>query len=649
MSNSIYRLLMRWVYRTLYPLISPLLHPRQFGGQGTSPAHATQTFLQDLDQLDNIESILAFDVYHAFDSPPKALICQVPGRLGTPVRLLQLITQALEHGTTYIRGSQSTPFGTTHGVKEGCPLSCFLFVIVFDIPLRRLTAQGITFSAYVDDIAAPARAICSQKVADAVQEALSMIGCQINVIKSEALPLVRPPPPPPSLPQYLMPPLPVQTCGSSPWRTRPSPVPAEWANNRSHRFAGVSHLMHLGHPLPAFLDIKAAYRLIMHELRAQLQERHAHPIQTLDRILLVNTMVGPRLLYRTECLPLSNCQLSDINDCLQRFVLGVAGLPPLVARKTLHTHRRHGLGLAHFPTLHPTRVLGSLHRNYRLEEFSVRAKNPLAPYQQFGSAVNKLGPPCGDSPTPLPVVWQAQQTVRAAKEVVSVAGLQVYILPTTHAPEAVYTDGSKLGDPPSSGAAAVLRDGRVAVCRVPGAPNSYKAELVGILLGSHFSAEREKLCLDCQGAILSSQGSKPLLRQAHWVGQVRSSLQQKGQSLEWVEGHVGHQYNEMSHHYAKVGTLLPPPPPATRTSPWEVICQGEITPPPPQGMDTRPDPLPPTRTLPPGLVEASQATPPHMAQVAVWVAIQGGLQPLCHILARRALPCALHALWSQAQ
>ena len=27
MSNSIYRLLMRWVYRTLYPLISPLLHP----------------------------------------------------------------------------------------------------------------------------------------------------------------------------------------------------------------------------------------------------------------------------------------------------------------------------------------------------------------------------------------------------------------------------------------------------------------------------------------------------------------------------------------------------------------------------------------------------------------------------------------------
>ena len=113
--------------------------------------------------------------------------------------------------------------------------------------------------------------------------------------------------------------------------------------------------------MPAFLDIKAAYRLILHKSRAQIQELHADPIQTLDRILLVNTMVVPRLLYRTECLPLSNCQLSDINDCLQRFVLGIAGLPPLVARKTLHTHRRHGLGLAHFPTMHPTRVLDSLH------------------------------------------------------------------------------------------------------------------------------------------------------------------------------------------------------------------------------------------------------------------------------------------------
>ena len=136
MSNSIYRLLMRWVYRTLYALLSPLLQPRQFGGhQGTSPAHATQTFLHDIDHLDNVKAILAFDVYHAFDSPPEALISMALQRFGMPLRLLRLISLALEYGATYIRGCPESVFRTPHGVKQGCPLSCFLFVIVFEVPL----------------------------------------------------------------------------------------------------------------------------------------------------------------------------------------------------------------------------------------------------------------------------------------------------------------------------------------------------------------------------------------------------------------------------------------------------------------------------------------------------------------------------------
>ena len=64
--------LMRWVYHTLYPLIAPQLHPKQFGGrQGSSTAHATQAFLQELGHMADREAVLAFDVYHAFDSPPK--------------------------------------------------------------------------------------------------------------------------------------------------------------------------------------------------------------------------------------------------------------------------------------------------------------------------------------------------------------------------------------------------------------------------------------------------------------------------------------------------------------------------------------------------------------------------------------------------
>ena len=50
MSNSIYRLLMRWTHRHLYPLLSPVINTCQFGGRrGVSTAHATQAFLNDLD------------------------------------------------------------------------------------------------------------------------------------------------------------------------------------------------------------------------------------------------------------------------------------------------------------------------------------------------------------------------------------------------------------------------------------------------------------------------------------------------------------------------------------------------------------------------------------------------------------------------
>ena len=118
------------------------------------------------------------------------------------------------------------------------------------------------------------------------------------------------------------------------------------------------------------------------------------------------------------------------------------------------------------------------------------------------------------------------------------------------------------------------------MCRVPGVPNSYKAELVGILLGSHFSPEGEQLHLDCQGAIASAVGSKRPVRQARWVTAVRQSLQSKKQSLCWVEGHAGIAHNEASDHYAKLGTTLPLPPPQTSSSPWDVVRHGELMAPP---------------------------------------------------------------------
>ena len=187
----------------------------------------------------------------------------------------------------------------------------------------------------MDDISAPVPQGNSQVIATTVQEALSLIACQCNVLKSECLPLVSPPPTVPSLPKYPHPTAPVQVCGSSPWSSVRAAEPPAWALSTVHPFKVVPHLMHLGHPVPACFDLRSAFDLVRAELSAQIAEFHAQPIQVLDRVLLVDTMILPRLLYRTECLPLSPAQLIDLSSVVERFVLGVTILPPLVTKKTL--------------------------------------------------------------------------------------------------------------------------------------------------------------------------------------------------------------------------------------------------------------------------------------------------------------------------
>ena len=188
----------------------------------------------------------------------------------------------------------------------------------------------------------------------------------------------------------------------------------------------------------------------MQELRAQLNELHSQPMQLIDRILLVNTMVLPRLLYRTQCIPLHPSQLLSITSLLERFVFGVLGLPSLVARKTLYTHRSRGLGLGYFPVLHPTRILDSLHRSQRLLTLSTSPHTILSPYHAFITAISLLNPDPEPRQLPLHITWAAQQVQRDAIEVAHVAGLTVYLLPPLCQPPASYTDGSKMGQPPSS-------------------------------------------------------------------------------------------------------------------------------------------------------------------------------------------------------
>ena len=179
--------------------------------------------------------------------------------------------------------------------------------------------------------------------------------------------------------------------------------------------------------------------------------------------------------------------------------------------------------------------------------------------------------------TPLSVSWNAKSKLRGAVELASVAGLTAYVVPNPgpHL-DYTYTDGSRIGSPPSSGSSAVLPDGRIVVCRVPGNPNSYRAELIGILLGSHFSPPHTRLQVDCKGAIAAATGFKRPIKHSRWVLCARQSLLSKNQSVEWVEGHTGHLHQERSDEYAKYGSTLPPPHRTPRKPPGMSLSEANL-------------------------------------------------------------------------
>ena len=169
--------------------------------------------------------------------------------------------------------------------------------------------------------------------------------------------------------------------------------------------------MHLGHPLPAYMAQTAGCKIIVDELLNQLADLNAHPIKTLDRVLLVNTVVLPRLMYRCECYPLTNTQLQELSSATERFVFAVSGLPSLVGKKTLYTHRSRQFGLGCLQILYPTRVLDSLHRNPLLDSLRVSSPSHISPRALFGRALSLLGPPPTSSMLPLTVSWRSKKAL----------------------------------------------------------------------------------------------------------------------------------------------------------------------------------------------------------------------------------------------
>ena len=142
MSNSIYRLLARWILSIIRPQLEATLSPQQFGGlQGRSPGMATCHLLDNIARHPDLDTVIQLDLFHAFDSPPKVLLCRLLQKRGLPMIILPLLTSILSKAHTRLQGTTGGFFPTLCRVKQGCPLSGLglIFETYFQVFLDQIT------------------------------------------------------------------------------------------------------------------------------------------------------------------------------------------------------------------------------------------------------------------------------------------------------------------------------------------------------------------------------------------------------------------------------------------------------------------------------------------------------------------------------
>ena len=97
--------------------------------------------------------ILLLDFKKAYDSVSHKFLLAVLEKIGLPDWVKNAVRNLLRDQVTHLtRPFQGPPIPIGRGVKQGCPLSPLLFILVIDTLVRRLERLPITSKAFADDI-----------------------------------------------------------------------------------------------------------------------------------------------------------------------------------------------------------------------------------------------------------------------------------------------------------------------------------------------------------------------------------------------------------------------------------------------------------------------------------------------------------------
>ena len=80
---------------------------------------------------------------------------------------------------------------------------------------------------------------------------------------------------------------------------------------------------HLGHPLSYDLDRMVSYRMVIDKIYPLVTHFNNQPLHLHARVMLINTVLIPKIVYMLECVPLLKGLLQSIADGLIDFLNSV--------------------------------------------------------------------------------------------------------------------------------------------------------------------------------------------------------------------------------------------------------------------------------------------------------------------------------------
>ena len=304
--NSDYKLFTKLITNRLLDSLDSFIDPNQTGGiRGKDIATNLTRVRNTILASENLKksAIIALDFEKAYDRLDRPFLYKTMTAHGFNPIFINLIQNLYENNRSevIINGKKSDPIALQRGVRQGCPLALYLYVIYINPFLKSLNdnLKGINFknitfklSAFVDDI------ILFTENDDDINQMRKEIK-NFEILTNSKINLAK-----------------TQTLGLGDWKNR-----VDWLNpNPNPKPTGEIEILGVKWSQNLENTINSNSMYYYRKVEGALEAARARSLTILQKVQLINMYILPKLTYISRILSLNKNSFKKIKSKIHAFI-----------------------------------------------------------------------------------------------------------------------------------------------------------------------------------------------------------------------------------------------------------------------------------------------------------------------------------------